>query len=860
MKIGQKLTLGFVSMACLVVTVGLVSIGTSQRVLHDRIGQASSALADEIMRNIDKNIYTRIETFQEYVKTSHVQTALIESNRAFEADPDVLDSLDQQDRNWASAAPKQTTPFMRNIIGNALSQELRDKAEFYNGKCNYRVFGEVFITNRFGANIAQTGKTSDYSQADEAWWQAARQRGLYMGSVAHDASADLYSTDICLRIDDRGGQFLGIAKIVLNIEETMALILEAIDTDLAADFKLLNRDWQIIYAGGKHRFLEPLDDALLLRFQACEEESGRHHFIAKGQGVKEEDELFGYAHSRGYKDYKGLGWILAIEQEAKDIFAPVQTLQLHILTASLAISILAIVIGSVISRSIGRSLGKLTLAATEIGKGNLETRVDVTSHDEIGFLAQAFNAMVHSLAEITTSKKSLTTEITLHQQTEEELRCTKEALEKQLEDMTLIQDAALNMMEDISNENAERKQAEKMLKQAKKEAELANESKSQFLANMSHEVRTPMNAIVGFSEILASETLTEQQRKHVNTICSSGKYLLQVINDILDFSKIEAGKMSVVMDRCSLHDLLSMAETMMQPLAREKGILFEFRADDNLPAHMVTDFERLQQCLINLINNAIKFTEVGHVCVHVSLETRNCSPFMRFDVEDTGIGVPLDKQATIFQSFSQVDGSSSRKYGGTGLGLAITQQLASLLGGEISLTSEMGKGSTFSLILPAGVDISQEARLDRHQVAEQRPIKPEEDPLAEPVFSGHVLVAEDVTANQALIKILLERMHLKVTIVQDGHQAVETALAQSFDIILMDIQMPNMNGHEATQTLRASGVETPIVALTAHAMKGDIETCLASGCDGYMSKPISVQKLRATIGRYLPSQEVAIPT
>jgi len=853
MKMGQKLTLGFVGMAFLVVCVGFLSISTSQRVLRDRIGRASSLLADEIMHNVDKTLYSRIELFQEYAGSIHVQKALLTSNELFDGLSDVTAMMAEQDRHWIAAAPKQTTAFMLDIINNDLSRELRDKVRFYNSKCDYKVFGEVFITNQYGANVAQTGKTSDYCQADETWWQTAKLKGLHIGNVAYDESATVYSTDICLRIDDNDGHFQGVAKVALNIEESMALIHEAIGTDVATDFKLLNRDWRIIYALETCDFLAPLDESLLAHFQRCEKETGQSYFVAKGDRVGEGDELFGYAHSRGYKDFQGLGWILAIEQETKDIFAPVQKLKVQILTASLIISVLAIAIGLIISRSICCSLENLTRAAREIGQGNLDVRVDVASQDEIGFLARAFNAMVRDLAEITTSKESLSREVTLHKQTEMELRSTKTKLEKQLSELSLVQDAALNMMEDICNENAERKQAETMLERAKKEAESANEAKSQFLANMSHEVRTPMNAIIGFSDILINEPVTEQQRHYINTIRNSGKYLLQVINDILDFSKIEAGKMNIIMGRGLLNHLFCMIESIMHALAQEKGIQFKIRTAEDLPAHMVTDSERLQQCLLNLINNAIKFTEAGHVFVNVYLEQRDSASFIRFDIEDTGIGIPVDKQDDVFRSFSQADGSISRKYGGTGLGLAITKQLTHLMGGELTLSSEPGKGSTFSLIMPAGLDVTKGPRLDRQQLVEHTPAPQKKQ--AEPELSGHILVAEDVKANQMLVKIMLERMNLEVTIVEDGNQVIHAALAFPFDLILMDIQMPNMGGHEATRTLRRSGLKTPIIALTAHAMRGDIDKCLASGCDGYLSKPISAEKLTATIAPYLRCQE-----
>lgn len=405
----------------------------------------------------------------------------------------------------------------------------------------------------------------------------------------------------------------------------------------------------------------------------------------------------------------------------------------------------------------------------------------------------------------------------------------------------------------------ERRKIEHALELARREAELANTFKSQFLANMSHEIRTPMNAVLGFSELLSEEELTDLQREYVNTLCSSGKHLLELINDILDFSKIEAGKLNIEMNDCSLRDLLAVIESMIHPLAKEKDLKFEIREDSDLPANVRTDQTRLQQCLINLVNNAVKFTEKGHVYVNISVEDKNNQPHIRFDVEDTGIGIPADRQESIFESFTQADGSNSRKYGGTGLGLTITRQLAKLLGGELTLTSEVGKGSVFSIVIPTGLDITKQPLLDRHEVANHK--NTTGNLTEQPEFSGHALVAEDVEANQMLVKALLKRMGLEVTIAIDGNDAVDKALAQEFDLIFMDIQMPHLNGYEATKALRRKGLTTPIIALTAHAMKGDDRKCIDAGCDDYLAKPIDRKGLLFKIAEYLPSRnQVACTT
>jgi PAS domain S-box-containing protein len=388
------------------------------------------------------------------------------------------------------------------------------------------------------------------------------------------------------------------------------------------------------------------------------------------------------------------------------------------------------------------------------------------------------------------------------------------------------------------------------------QAQKATAAKSEFLANMSHEIRTPLNSIIGFTEILLREDLPAQHSKQLTTVHNSGRYLLQLVNDILDLSKIEAGKMTVEMTKCSLADLIAGSESMMHSFAAEKGIDFAINEKSRLPANILTDSARVSQCLINLVNNAIKFTKQGHVYVNISMEDHNGKWFIRFEVEDTGIGISSEFQQKMFESFSQEDGSTSRKYGGTGLGLAITKKFAELLGGTITLTSEKDKGSVFAFVIPANIDMANEPPLDRRSVSHEASINKQAS------FSGHVLVAEDVKSNQMLMKALLGKMGLKTAFADNGVEAVDKASGQSFDLIFMDIHMPLMDGYQATRTLRNNGIKTPIVALTANAMEGDEKKCLDAGCDNYLSKPVIYTKLVAILGKFLEktdSPQVAVP-
>ena len=384
---------------------------------------------------------------------------------------------------------------------------------------------------------------------------------------------------------------------------------------------------------------------------------------------------------------------------------------------------------------------------------------------------------------------------------------------------------------------------------ARRRVEAAGEAKSRFMANMSHEIRTPLNGILGFSKLLmdgADQGNAAERRDWAQTIFKCSEHLLLLINDILDFTKIESGNMVLESLPCSIREINDEVFALFRMSAAQKGIRLENRFEGPLPPSITTDPTRLRQVLTNLVGNAIKFTEHGGVQVNTRLVERGEKRMLRIDVRDTGCGIPPEKLSDIFNPFVQSDTSVTRKFGGTGLGLTISRHIAEAMGGQLTVTSDLGRGSTFTLEIDPG-PLDSAAMVAAQDVTAAAVPAPQVAGANTPQISGRVLLVEDGDTNRKLIGIVLRRAGADVVLAENGRRGVELASKQEFDVILMDMQMPVMDGYAAAATLRRLGVQTPIIALTAHALKGDEQRCLSVGCTGYLSKPVEPELLVNTV-------------
>ena len=529
------------------------------------------------------------------------------------------------------------------------------------------------------------------------------------------------------------------------------------------------------------------------------------------------------------RQLRSLGWVIAVL-----IFSSVP---------------IALLMGWFLQRRISRPLQQLAEITQQVSqRSDYSIRVTAASRDEIGILFRQFNLMLKQIEERDAELKQANDQL--------EKRVLERTLDLQTAESSSRQSAveAMRARDLLEGKTRQLESQARELATARDLALASTRAKANFLANMSHEIRTPMNGIVGMSELLSCTPLTASQKEYTDTILSSANALLSIINDILDISKIEAGKFLIQSLDFDLQETLDSAMELLRVQAIRKRLYLTATIQAAVPTLLKGDAGRLRQVLINLIGNALKFTNRGGVRVVVTVtKDTEAEAAIRVAVIDTGEGIGPGTQARLFQPFTQADDSNSRRHGGTGLGLAISKQLVELMGGEIGMISKLGDGSAFwfSLVLKKQPGSQRPPRRHTTHVQPSRPKSRPEVPSQPLDLSGiRVLIADDTVVNQRVAALLLMRTGVQTSVVDTGRKAVDSWAQNNHDLILMDCQMPGLDGYEATREIRSrekAGVRIPIIAMTAHAMLGDREKCLEAGMDDFIAKPIQADELRGKV-------------
>lgn len=677
MKLSHKLILGALLLASLVWVVGLYAVTVSERALADYIEESSAVLATKIMDEVDRAIDAGIDDWLVYSASPLLQRTIRASNQEFEKLQDVEAHLDAQDSAWRAAPPGTTTPFMDSLLSNELSEAVRRKLKVFEQEEGYKAYGEVFVTNKHGANVAQTGRTTDYRQDDEQWWQRAKEDGVFVADVQYDKSAGVYSTDVCVRATDDQGNFIGVIKAVYNIEGLFVLLRSRMSGSQAGLAGHCDPNLALLTAGRRVIFpshnssVGLLDGSGLLRGW---DPSGRGAVQTyRRHDEKRGDILACCVTSQGYDDFKGLGWMLVAEHGADEVLAPVTNLRTRILMISVGVAVVGLAFGMWLSISVSRRITRLRNAALQIGKGNLDAVLQEQARDEIGQLARSFNEMTQELSETLVSKtalekanRQLTSEIGQRTRAEEELKASN-----------------------------------RRLSVAKDSLQARNEDLRDFVYIASHDLREPLRKISAFGALVQEalqDKLVDDDRENLDYMIDGADRMTQMIEGLLVYSRLNTKEVAFRAVDCN-EMVRQLEQIELAALLEETGATIEVpRALPKVKGNP----GQVRQLLQNLIGNGIKYRRDG--CPpRIVVEARPAGgETVRIEVRDNGIGIKETHSKDIFKMFRRLH--SRREYSGTGIGLAVCKKIVEKHGGQIGVESKPGEGSTFWFTLTSAAE------------------------------------------------------------------------------------------------------------------------------------------------------------
>jgi len=794
MKLTTKLSFVVCVVPLLIWGLGTHLSRLTEAHLWENFEKSAERESRQLFDEINRLIQSRSANWQAYGKQPEVQAALKRSNAEFASLRSIDAHISLMDELWMANNTKQAHQLEESFLTSPLSAGLNNTLQKLRDVNGYPVFGEVFITNAYGANVAGTSRTSDYNQSDEEWWVEAVRHGVYISDFEYDESSGLHSIALCARIEDPFNNLLGVSKAVMNIQEIYSIVdAHERREDTFSKRALLTSDGTTLRvvngSGGPNKsgenFLNALQVRELPQFSSAKEKTG----------PKQKDFTV-YAKGEPGTVVGDLGWVLVERFDYEAVMAPIEEMGQHVLYAIVGASMIGTLALLWIAVPLAKQVSRLKEASARIAEGDLDTFVEVRSYDELGQVGCSFNQMATELAK-----------------------------------------------------SAELKQKAAEAEKEAHRAQMASEAKSEFLATISHEIRTPMNAIMGFSELIRKEPgLSPTVSKYMDTLTEAGDHLLDLINNVLELSRIEAGLGTVNTSTFEVGSLIRTVHDILEPCLGEKQV--EFRTTDlAAPIWVSGDEGKTRQVLVNLAGNALKFTHSGSVELRAKLVGRTGDTLqIRFEVEDTGPGLSAEDCHTVFEPFEQVGDVKSREKG-SGLGLPLCKKFVELMGGTIWVDSQPGRGSVFAF--KVGFEKAEEIPADDSGSSDEVIFDGKGRDLM-------ALVVDDIPANRLLFRKQLEMVGVSTVEASNGMESLEAVRALKPDIVFMDRRMPEMDGLEATSRIKQSpmGKETPIYIVTASAYDEEKEATIASGADGFIRKPVSAASLYAALRECLGNRQV----